>query len=550
VIDILSAKSFSPVAYGDRVITVRPGDNLQTSYDYLKSASRDAAWGAASATNRRVLLLAPGTYTLTAALAVDAEHCDISALIPQMPGGENIAGVPCAETYWPLTMITSVGGGHPTVVQTAQSCRMHGFCIQNTGSTYGAGATGFTGSDSALLVHADNQLSLYTSMRFDQPNYGGGTDGTWQMDPVAADGDLYGTWIDCAANAHAWRVAANKVLYGLFHRCVGANGSFGGDSPGASIAGTFYDCINYGSFGFGGCSIGGIPSTAAALFVRCVNTQNSGFSAGRAAAGTYRWCENRGLHGFAGTPDATFGLAGVFTGVADYCVSGGGRAFGAGGVNGTYAYVRNNGITGTLRNCILTGQTSPIRVGTGAVIENCIVRIAAASTNTDCIQLLGNATMHNNILVPTGTGLAISATSYLKEECFANGGNLRTSFVSGASGIKTLPINLTVGSVHFFWKESTIEKTCVDDGDGTMSGDCDAATSTIDNAAGTFVLNLPAGHTADNDTYARVQFTVDAVLNATGNKCRSAAGAIGTTITLTNSAVVGAGGNLFDADMT
>lgn len=82
-------KTFSPVAGSVRPsamgfnnsVFVGPDDNLQDKYDWLKSSDRDAKMGALSATNRRTLILTPGTYTLGTTLTLDADYVDVLELI-------------------------------------------------------------------------------------------------------------------------------------------------------------------------------------------------------------------------------------------------------------------------------------------------------------------------------------------------------------------------------------------------------------------------------------------------------------------------------------
>ena len=65
--------------YGNAVL-ITPSDDLQVKYDWLKSSDRDAEMGALSSTNRRTLILTPGTYTLSAILTLDIDYVDLTGL--------------------------------------------------------------------------------------------------------------------------------------------------------------------------------------------------------------------------------------------------------------------------------------------------------------------------------------------------------------------------------------------------------------------------------------------------------------------------------------
>jgi hypothetical protein len=56
-------------------------NNLQNEYDWLKSASNDGPMGTLSATNRRSLLLSPGTYTMSETVLLDTDYVDVLELV-------------------------------------------------------------------------------------------------------------------------------------------------------------------------------------------------------------------------------------------------------------------------------------------------------------------------------------------------------------------------------------------------------------------------------------------------------------------------------------
>jgi hypothetical protein len=60
---------------------VSPGDNLQGAYDQLKSPGNDGKMGPLSPTNRRSLLLSPGTYTMAETVLLDTDYVDVLELV-------------------------------------------------------------------------------------------------------------------------------------------------------------------------------------------------------------------------------------------------------------------------------------------------------------------------------------------------------------------------------------------------------------------------------------------------------------------------------------
>jgi hypothetical protein len=60
---------------------VSPGDDLQSAYDQLKSSNNDSKMGVLSANNRRALLLAPGTYTMSDTVLLDTDYVDVLELV-------------------------------------------------------------------------------------------------------------------------------------------------------------------------------------------------------------------------------------------------------------------------------------------------------------------------------------------------------------------------------------------------------------------------------------------------------------------------------------
>jgi hypothetical protein len=60
---------------------VKPTDNLQTACDWLEADARDAEMGALASGNRRTLVLAPGTYSMSYTVLMDTDYVDIMPLV-------------------------------------------------------------------------------------------------------------------------------------------------------------------------------------------------------------------------------------------------------------------------------------------------------------------------------------------------------------------------------------------------------------------------------------------------------------------------------------
>jgi len=96
-------------------------DNLQTKYDWLKSSDRDGEMGALSSTNRRMLILSPGLYTLTSTLTLDTDYVDVSSMTPES-----------------LESVIVTGDNSANVItQTCKDIRFSGFTIKATANYRG-----------------------------------------------------------------------------------------------------------------------------------------------------------------------------------------------------------------------------------------------------------------------------------------------------------------------------------------------------------------------------------------------------------------------------
>lgn len=280
-------------------VSITPAQNLANEYASL-CARGDM--GTASATNRRVLLLTPGIYTLAATLTLNTDYVDVAGL----------GGAP------EDTVVVGVTGG-PTVNQTCADLRLQGFTIRHSGTSDSPGDHAF------MQSNADNSASYYRLMYFDQTN-ALQTVVTSMRASIWGVEDLAGTWEYCRGSGYAWRVIASKKISGTFRYCIGGYGSFAADTDSAEVSGTFLNCVG-GAASFGGCAQFGCLTSG--TFEYCTAGDNS-YGMGREFSGTARWCKG-GSNCFGGyDPDQAGSYYGVFSGVAENCVINGGQSFGMG----------------------------------------------------------------------------------------------------------------------------------------------------------------------------------------------------------------------------
>lgn len=288
-------KNFSRrVDYGNSVL-VHCGEDLIARYNWLKSSDRNGKMGALSATNRRTLVLVPGTITLSSTLTLDTDYVDIVSFSGNSKD----------------TIVTK-GTGGATVTQTANDVVLRGFTIRNTGSSSG---------DYGFLVDAsDNSDSIYEEMHFRHPYAVGSHNG------VHGSSDIKGTWRQCESDDYAWRLATTKTLGATMVNCVAGDSSYAGDAIDGTLSGAFIRCIG-GDDSFGGCGGRGAKTTEDAYYEECVAGNNS-YSIGYEFAGTAIRCVG-GSNCFAGY-SGTGPNYGTFSGYAEDCIVELGNNFGMG----------------------------------------------------------------------------------------------------------------------------------------------------------------------------------------------------------------------------
>ncbi len=302
-------------AAASNIKIVRPGDNLQAAYDWLKSDDRDAAMGVLSATNRRCLVLLPGTYTLSATWTIDTDYVDI-------------VGAGTSED----TIVYKASG--TTATQTANTVTMQNFQFRTGGTS---------ATDIDFSINADdNSGSVYRDMAFSPDRISDSAE-TYVLSGSRCLGvsDNRGTFIRCRAGDYAWRQAEGTELAATMYDCTAGIYSYGGDRADVVISGNLYRCIG-GESSFGGCDSWGCDITG--NLYDCIAGDNS-YAMGQVLSGRVIRCRggNNCFGGYAGTFYGTF--YGTFSGYAENCVSTGGNSFGMGHASCA--------LKGTIINCRL-----------------------------------------------------------------------------------------------------------------------------------------------------------------------------------------------------
>lgn len=134
----------NPKQYQNAIVIDAGCDDVITAYNWLKSASRNSAMGVASATNRRCLILSPGTYKIASKLLIDTNFIDICALTSLST--EN-------------TIIKAPGTLANYYQKTAADAELIGFTIIATGNTklsFCNNAQNFGSSSSGINIAASN----------------------------------------------------------------------------------------------------------------------------------------------------------------------------------------------------------------------------------------------------------------------------------------------------------------------------------------------------------------------------------------------------------
>jgi hypothetical protein len=415
------------------------GTNLATAY--TAAAALTPGGNALSASNRAAVLIPPGHYARTTALAVNTNYVDLIALKPEMGGRRSPTDYDVSDGstslssfHPPCTLIYSTTANIHTVNQSAQIVRMHGFGIAQLS---GDG----TGTYAGCYVSAnDNDGSEYDTMYFwhKAPAYSDSI-GLPIRAPVGFAKHVKGIWRNCIANACAWRVGYDVADAGQFsptmYDCEAGVYSWIGDYvTGHRGTHTATNCrlerckcvgtsdylgATNGAGAFGGCGAWGCPIDSSCVFIDCEGGDRCG-ALGETNAGT--WIRFRGGNYCLGA--ATTSRTNGFSGYAEDCVC---------GVNsfGSSVYTTKGSMSGTLKRCVSLGSFTALRVSSG-IIEDCLLSVA--QNNVDCITLLDSNSHVNGstlLVVEGGTGVAINAASALNVSAVNNRYNNKAASATG-----------------------------------------------------------------------------------------------------------------------
>jgi len=375
------------LALGNSVVVDPCCDDVNDKYDWLASANRNAEMGVLSATNRRVVILAPGKHTTSTLFVMDTNFVDISSMVSHGWDTTRLVGNFTAKACSDAAVVR----------QTANNIRLSGFTIQNI-------ANNQQGTNALLLDAADNGLSVYENMQF-LTNPVDGYDATSAVftrdDGSPQTRSFKGTWINCRANpdtSHGFRFFGTGTYDPEMWYCVGGDKSFIGTyNADGTIKGKHYFCIG-GIRSFGSNMDTAISSDS--LYVDCEGGAGS-FGMESNTLGTYINCR-AGANSFGGhQPDMGQG-DGYFRGYAQGCTATGNSFGDIGDPNGF--------VSGEIVNCKITGRESPMRLKRGAVIRNSKITITA--NNQNALTLLDSNTKIYNTIIEVndaGTGIPIAA---------------------------------------------------------------------------------------------------------------------------------------------
>lgn len=354
---------------------IRPDDGFETAYAWLKDTSRNVAMGALSATNRRVLVLAPGVYTISSPpFDLDTDYLDIVALAPAMggqrqstdvewDGAVNTATVNTGGHRPPPTLVTgsnsdtTISAG-AVITQSASNVRLHGFGIANTqdpGSTdIDTNAESDIYASAFCITAADVSASCYSMMYFWMTGAGvwHNADQKWMRHSAYSTGDFKGKWEHCLANGHGYRCAATYDFAPEMYDCVSGGFSYAGDESTVEMKNcTLYRCKAVGHFNtahedagggvvvrsgyasFGGCRTYGCNIDSTAYLYDCEAGDKS-YGMAKVCSGNFYRCIG-GADCFGGYRD-TAAVYGTFSGYAVDCEASR-NSFGTGHASCTFA---------------------------------------------------------------------------------------------------------------------------------------------------------------------------------------------------------------------
>ena len=400
------------------------GSALVAAYSSAKLLTPNGA--ALSSTNRATVMLPPGSFKLTATLILDANFVDVTAMV-QASGGARVSTdsdeqggeTPLTNYRPPVTVIYADDSSSPfsVIKQTCADIRMAGFGIAYLGTAGGFDVGSFRCLHIDNTTTNSNKASVYRQMYFFHRTASDdllGGDSDQGRESVWSTLHLDGTWIDCTANAYAWRMGQNGELRAKMRDCTAGAYSWGGDATGASIGacllerckavGLIVGVSGQGVGAFGGCLGVGINIGASAVLVECDAEGGFSFGCGKTVAGTFLRCRGGEISFGGGQSD---GFPGTFSGYAEDCVGGKGSF---GGSNDA-AVETTSKLTGTLIRCTITGNDRTINMQ-GAIVRGS--RITVTTTGKHCVTITDSNSVISDtdlIVFQGGTGRPINAGS-------------------------------------------------------------------------------------------------------------------------------------------
>jgi len=293
------------------------GANLVAAYSKAKLLSPNGA--ALSITNRAVVCVGCGVYTLPLELELDADFVDVIGL------SNNTQGNSIAVKY-----SVKVEGN---INVTASDVYLNGlhvlgslYCGQSASQVF-VGCVGTSNSFGTKLGSGVIQGTFI--------NCRGGSNSFGQQEEAS------GVYTDCTGETSSFG-GTSGTASGVFTRCIAGSYSFGGSGV---ASGTFVDCVSNGVGGFGGIDASYNSGTASGTFIRCECTGGDAFGGfGGVASGVFRNC-------VAGSGAAgSFAPSGTVSGKFSYCTM----------TSGTFPSVTG---AGKMRMCLEEATMTEINKG-------------------------------------------------------------------------------------------------------------------------------------------------------------------------------------------
>lgn len=272
-----------PLYGGAHVITevttsaLANGQNLKTAYAWAKLLTPNGL--PLSATNRAVVLIAPGNYDLgSGQLILDTQFVDLVGLSSKAED-QYIHG-------------DALGSGHSVLRQTANDVGMENLrvnCTRATGATVNNDST----DPAAYFPVTETSFTVVRNCRFEALN-----DSEYAFG-MRLGVDYQGTYKDCVGGYFSFGGYGGNAS-GTFTNCTGGVGAFGGYGAGTA-SGKFINCIGGGD-SFGGGGVGRVSGT----FTACTGN-NGAFGGGSSnASGAHFYYCKGGANSFGGSGSPTY----------------------------------------------------------------------------------------------------------------------------------------------------------------------------------------------------------------------------------------------------